>query len=49
MTEYHRSKLTLSGLFRKRIIADSNGGPRTSNGGTRLLREANRQTGLINA
>jgi len=49
MTECTRKPLAFSSLFRKKILADFDGGHLTSDGGALLLREANRRTGLIEA
>ncbi len=49
MTECTRKPLQFSGLSRKKILADFDGGHLTSDGGALLLREANRRTGLIDA
>ena len=49
MTECTRKPLSFSSLFRKKVLADFNGGRLTSDAGALLLREANRRTGLIAA
>jgi len=49
MTECTGKVLRFSSLSRKKILADFDGGRLTSDAGALLLREANRQTGLIDA
>lgn len=49
MTECNRQKLLFSSLNRKKVQADFDGGRLTSDAGTLLLREVNRQTGLVDA
>jgi len=49
MTECTAATLQFSSLFRRKILADFNGGRLTSDAGAVLLREAARRTGLVEA
>ncbi len=49
MTQCNRTSLEFSSLGRKKIVADFDGGDLTSDAGMLLLREAERQVGLIQA
>ena len=49
MTDCNRQRLLFSSLSRKKIQADFNGGSLTSDAGALLLREVDRQLGLIDA
>ena len=49
MTQCNELPLLFSSLGRKKIVADFNGGDLTSDGGWPLLREVDRQVGLIDA
>ena len=49
MTQCSRTPPTSSGLGRRKIVADFNGGDLTSDGGLPLLREVDRRIGLLDA
>ena len=49
MTQCNSNHLSFSSLECKKVTADFNGGTLTSDGGMLLLREADRQLGLISA